>query len=403
MFCIECGQQLPDTAHYCFKCGAKTVQQNDTAINTQHSNDIVAAKAAEFVVEDSSISVVNSNVDDVALKAAFIGGNMPDLPRDIEPAVENVHVSQKNKPRYTETREALLVNYLYKIKREDNIENKVSYSLWNSKSTQQSEWFDDIWCEENGIYGVKLDGRVGLMEKSLQKYFLWESLISIQPGLYGILEQEDKDWILVIAENGIIQFSQYFFDDIIQNNNGSVVVSKNGKWVFFNYNTRKHQIVYILRDIDEIGICQDGIFIVKQNNKYGYIFYNRTTKTYNYMIRCILDAAGSFGIGYENGLEMAAVKYNGKSYLLDKNCKLWEKLPFFNKGLISIGFCSLFVSFIAVIILSEMIREFSWDDIYKTIFSVMAFFIIFILSFMLYSTTVKTLVVTKIDLQNIKE
>lgn len=53
MYCIKCGQQLPDDARFCFKCGAATAQQNGAAYGAQSFNDAVAAKAESFAATDN--------------------------------------------------------------------------------------------------------------------------------------------------------------------------------------------------------------------------------------------------------------------------------------------------------------------------------------------------------------
>lgn len=57
MFCIKCGQQLPDDARFCFKCGAATVQQNGVANSAQPFDDYVAAKAESFAAAGNSHAV----------------------------------------------------------------------------------------------------------------------------------------------------------------------------------------------------------------------------------------------------------------------------------------------------------------------------------------------------------
>lgn len=321
MYCMECGQQLPDTAHYCFKCGAKTIKQNDATVSAQYTNDVVAAKAEDFVADDATISGVKSTTDDVASKAAFFGGNIPDSPHISE--TSKPKISHVNKPRYTETRKVFLADYLYEIKREDNVKNKKSYSLWNSKSIQQSEWFDKIWDEGNDIVGIRRDGKIGLMELSFRKFVLWNNLIRIQDGLYGVCT--DKQWTLVITKDKVIEpLNQYSYDEIIKADKDYAIVSKNGKQSFLGFDDNTNKVFNpISCEFDSIKICNHGVFIVELNNKYGYVFYEESTKVYSYKIECLLDWASPFStIKYDD--PMAKVIYKGKQYEIDKAGCLWK-------------------------------------------------------------------------------
>jgi len=90
MYYVECGQKLPDGVNFCFKCGAKTINNsvgaqltNPTKDNiieelrqTNVPKDYVAQKAEEFVAEDTAMAFKNirpnERLDYVAQKASFI-------------------------------------------------------------------------------------------------------------------------------------------------------------------------------------------------------------------------------------------------------------------------------------------------------------------------------------------
>ena len=72
MFCIECGQKLPDNAKFCCRCGAAV--NNISNPTTPPIMDDVAAKAEDVVITDEMPSLDAQGVnDDVLRKASFVG------------------------------------------------------------------------------------------------------------------------------------------------------------------------------------------------------------------------------------------------------------------------------------------------------------------------------------------
>lgn len=56
MYCVKCGQQLPDDARFCSKCGTETVPQNGVVNRNQRANDSVGANAEDFVAEKAAVA-----------------------------------------------------------------------------------------------------------------------------------------------------------------------------------------------------------------------------------------------------------------------------------------------------------------------------------------------------------
>lgn len=72
MFCIECGQKLPDNAKFCSRCG--TAVNNISNTTPPSIMDDVAAKAEDVVITDEMPSLDAQGVnDDVLRKASFLG------------------------------------------------------------------------------------------------------------------------------------------------------------------------------------------------------------------------------------------------------------------------------------------------------------------------------------------
>lgn len=306
MFCIKCGQQLPDDARFCFKCGAATVQQNGVANSAQPFDDYVAAKAESFAAAGQHVT-------------------------------ESHVPSQEYKPRYTETMELFLTDNLYKVKRKDNITGEVVYSLfWNDGSNRQSEWFDAITYKDYGVYVVEKDEKKGLMEEdTFHTYMYGRHLTKIRDGLYWGYRNEH--WVLVNIKNHAIE-ELYSYDKMHIIFNGmhiigddatkeklgvpvAIVVSKNDKSWFWDFDDATNQAINPLScEFDDIKVCvESNVFIVRCGNKYGCVF--QEGNTLYYPINCVLDAMPSAVPGGGK----AEVKYNGKKFFMDKEGLLWTR------------------------------------------------------------------------------
>lgn len=164
------------------------------------------------------------------------------------------------------------------------------------------------------------------MELSFRKFVLWNNLMRIQDGLYGVCT--DKQWTLVIIKGKVIEpLNQYSYDEIIKADKDCVIVSKNGKQSFLGFDDNTNKVFNpISCEFDSIKICDNGVFIVERNNKYGYVFYEESTKAYSYKIECLFDWVSSFSItSYANYYgPLADVIYEGQQYVIDKAGHLWK-------------------------------------------------------------------------------
>lgn len=325
MFCIKCGQQLPDDARFCFKCGAATVQQNGVANSARQFDDDIEAKAEEFVAagpagaDDYVAPVVRETS-----ATQFAAENLPPtkLPR-----------------RYTRTRELMFNDneYLYKITREDNVTGEVVYSLfWNDGSKRQSEWFDEIEYDDYdgyGVYVVEKDGKRGLMEEDTFHTYMSDGkdLTKVRDGVYWVYR--NKHWVLVNIKNFEIE-ELYSYDEMeiiidgvhliaedVVGRPVTIIVSKNDKSWFWDFDDATDLAINPLScEFDDIQACERrDLFIVRCGNKYGCVFKNGNTL--DYPINCVLDAVSS--AVFDGG--KVKVEYNGQEYFMDKEGCLWTR------------------------------------------------------------------------------
>ena len=145
MYCIKCGQLLPNEAKFCFNCG------NQISVNVLNANDEVFAKATDIVVTDEIMSIDSQEiVDDVISKAHFIGDdkkmheniqNQPINTIQEQPAVEQ-DVEIEKKTKYSiETDESIT------IKEIAYSENDVIYRVYDNNGVFSEEFTDIKKCK----------------------------------------------------------------------------------------------------------------------------------------------------------------------------------------------------------------------------------------------------------------
>ena len=150
MYCIKCGQLLPNEAKFCFNCG------NQISANVLNANDEVFAKATDIVVTDETVSLDSQEiVDDVISKAHFIGDdkkmheniqNQPINTIQEQPAVEqDVEIEEKTKYPI-ETDESLFGGAIT-IKEITYSENDVIYRVYDNNGVFSEEFTDIKKCK----------------------------------------------------------------------------------------------------------------------------------------------------------------------------------------------------------------------------------------------------------------
>ena len=110
MYCIKCGQLLPNEAKFCFNCG------NQISVNVLNTNDEVFAKATDIVVTDETMSLDSQEiVDDVISKAHFIGDD------------KKMHENRQNQPLNT-------IQEQPAVEQDVKIEKKTKYPIETDES-----------------------------------------------------------------------------------------------------------------------------------------------------------------------------------------------------------------------------------------------------------------------------
>lgn len=285
MFCIKCGQQLPNDARFCSQCGAAIVN------HPQSSIDLVAAKAEDISVADeivvSNIHVLN---DEVAQKAEMLG-----IPTEIvsEPTPVKVKKTVARK-RYEYQRKNLDIPDLWVIRRIDKDTGSITASCVEYQG-KKSDWLDQIWYDDINFttYPVLLfkhKGRQGLMQIDLTCQY-WDEIKGTGWTLpfYGYLfVRKGRHWAIITIKNKKIeQLTDYEFDDI--------------------------RVLH-----------KDDALIIERNKLYGYMTYNPHWKRLYKIIPCVLDQANAFedvvGLGHA-----AKVFYHGEEYYLkEADMNLWQ-------------------------------------------------------------------------------
>ena len=142
MYCIKCGQQLPDEAQFCCNCGTKTARPTPT--------DEVSAKASDFVVSDDiNISSGDLNSDLVAKEASLFG----DFPSEPQSQIAFVPplppMPKRTTPEYKFSRSQCNDDPdLWIVRRDDDLLGLHECRLENKQSDLVSDWFDDIYYQK---------------------------------------------------------------------------------------------------------------------------------------------------------------------------------------------------------------------------------------------------------------
>ena len=150
MYCMKCGQLLPNEAKFCFNCG------NQISVNALNTNDEVFAKATDIVVTDETVSLDSQEtVDDVIKKAHFIGNDkkmqeniqyQPINTIQEQPVVEQ-DVKIEKKTKYPIETDKSLFGGAITIKEIAYSESDVIYRVCDSNGVFSEEFTDIQPCK----------------------------------------------------------------------------------------------------------------------------------------------------------------------------------------------------------------------------------------------------------------
>ena len=300
MFCIECGQQLPENAKFCSRCGVKV----DNSPNLVNIIDEVERKAEGIHINDNPIGEIadffatSPNVNDI---------QMSDQLGILEQTI--VHRGR----------------YLILLK-----DTLGLYSFYNPFSKKYSESYEDARVSNyDGFACVKINGSWGAIDRNLKIVVptIFECVWTFFEG-HAVVKKADK-YGIVNTNGEIVIPIQY--DRIELKNNGRVVALCNDMYGVINI---QGEILVPFRKYQSQWATYEGLSCVKYADKYGYI------SAEGYEIPCIYkEASTSFSEGFavvtaENGELRIIDRYGNyadyskvKSYLGN-----WDFAGDFNNG-----------------------------------------------------------------------
>lgn len=289
MYCIKCGQQLPDEALFCCNCGAKTAHPTPA--------DEISAKASDFVMnEDISMSGGDLNNDRVAKEATLFG----DFPS--EPQLQITFMPplppqpKRTTPEYNFSRTQSNDDPdLWIVRRDDDLLGLHECRLENKQSGLVSDWFDDIYYDCNGFYVIRKGSSRGLIDKHIACASLWD-------GLYGY------------GLNGR-EHSIYGFWGVCINDKWAIISLHNGEI--------KYHSPYIY---DRCCVWEEDTIELKQGDLYGCLLFDEGQLKCT--IPCILEDLDRFSDFNSDVGRVAKAKYKSQMLYLDRQGRLYKKRSF---------------------------------------------------------------------------
>ena len=269
MFCIKCGNKLPDDAVFCTKCGSKVVIEEVT-VDTKE-NIIKEAKTVETVDKQIQANDMKSSKAPLIVVFSILGGlivigvvliilwlfvfnkgsNSEDLKPDNEevknPIEEETKKEEESKEEDTKEKTNVYINF-YKMNDSDYILNYSSngYSQ-NNYETSEYNKVGSYYC-----YSYNCKFKDGVFDKVLifddDKYIL-----------YDINKKTEEVINLDVDSSNDIRF---YIDD---NKIYGLQVSKNYKYAYYDLQTNKY-----LTDFKYSGFNSDGA--IKFNKIIAYIY-----------------------------------------------------------------------------------------------------------------------------------
>lgn len=300
MFCIECGQQLPENAKFCSQCGVKVsnipysediVDEVERKAEGIHINDNPIGDIAEFFATSPNVNEIKMS-DQLGMNGQTVVHNGPYL--------------------------TLLKNRAGR------------YSFYSSTTNTYSEFYEDAKVSNyDGFACVKINGYWGALDRNLKMVVpaIYEYVWSVFEG-HAVVKKADKYG--VVSTNGEVVIPiQYDF--ITLNNNGIVMASCNGMFGVMNLSGT---ILVPFRKYQDRWATCEGLSCVKYNDRYGYI------SDEGYEIPCIYKKATT---AFSGGFAVVTAE-NGELRIIDRhgnytdNAKTkpyfgdWDYVGVFNDG-----------------------------------------------------------------------
>lgn len=266
MFCIECGQQLPENAKFCNRCGAKV-------INIPNSEDIideVERKAEGVYINDNPIGDI----------AEFFATS---------PNANEIRISDQ----LGITGQNIVHRGRHLILLKDTLG---LYSFYNPFEKKYSESYEDAKVSNyEGLACVKINGYWGAIDRNLKMVVpaIYECVWTFFEG-HAVVKKADKYGVVNTNGEVVIPIK---YDRIELKNNGIVMASYNGTNGIMNM---QGEILVPFRKYQTKWATNEGLSCVMHDDKYGYI------SDEGYEIPCIYKKATSFSKGFavvtaENG------------------------------------------------------------------------------------------------------
>lgn len=284
---MECGQELPNNAKFCCRCGTPTHVNNAP-------NDDIRAKAEDFAVEDEEFGVYDSLNDDssVAAKAEFIGDFDEDrkplgyIPMGtpivrkgtnvVYPRIKNVQTFFNGKLSITEI---------------EQTPDASSFMIKDGKR-EICDLLDVTQCTNESLFIATLQNEEKLL---LQWDSKMQEIICVGEE-YEIIEEYNQDLFRCYKDNV-----------------DSLLAVYKGVEVYCVY---KRQV----GASDWIHYKEDGIIVIKNKDSlYGLIRY--VEGEIKELYPCIFTAIVSTLAKDSHGEAIAVATYEGQDYYIDENRK----------------------------------------------------------------------------------
>lgn len=366
MYCFNCGTKLPDNANFCPACGQKINTHINKRELTGQIQDAVSLKAEEVTFEEESHILEN----DINSKAEFLGFETANTNTPSKKSIKHKNTSSDIKIE----KETFLVNYLFRLKKTDGI--TCTYSLFNSKTNKQSDWFDVINYAGNDVFYIERDKSIGYLESDLTTYQLWDHIHKISIGLIAVSPQSGH-WKLVTTGSKHIKInSEYDFSGI----------SSCGEFIF-GWKNNKNYVLSYNKDKDSFTIYPDIIFstiiskdhqtfesintivLTVKSDKYGFIFIDTQNNKLQFT-KCIFDGVDSFKKNSSYTNLVASVIYQGEKCILSQTGVLYGQGKSKNKDLTDLriisGVGAFIIAFGITIVTKWMISRGSLSNTYNS-------------------------------------
>ena len=422
MFCIECGQKLPDNAKFCSRCG--TAVNNISNTTPPPIMDDVAAKVEDVVITDEMPSLDAQGVnDDVLRKASFMGYadestpptkhhipiNEPQLPWIETPYPKvskttffggeltlvktehskddfSFHFQGKNfiGPNYANINQTsnqslfiatLISNGKKILLRWDSCDHTIKQDITDS--------FDNIVRFVGNYIKVENNSKCGVIRVTSNNNILDYVLECRYPNVSFKIYYNYQ--LVVLNVNN--SYNNYFyvictesqpcekyicFQEIISQKLFKVQKSDEPYCMLLRWDAsqnvlanalQSHQFQYISDS------CTLDYLKVKENGKYGFAKVN-PEGVCELTIPCIFDEVGEWSKNYQGMLDMiveelpriiSPVKYKGKPYIIDDKMRFYEaaKVPRFGRAISSI------IGWVVISIILSIVSVVIWGLLIK--------------------------------------